>query len=186
MKKSILGMLFLSALLASAQDGKKEMPFDAGGYINMNLGAGDAEVIGTADEKITVTYDTEGQDKKVTVDVSIAGRNAQVHVDGPRNKFHYKIYVPQRTNLRIRMSAGALEVRDIRGEKDVELRAGDLTIKIGDPRDYGAVHASVTLGGLDAPPFNKNKGGIARSFKLQGDGNYRLHAHVFTGQLTLE
>jgi len=185
MRRLCLG-IFLFPFLLVAQDGKKDAAFASGGYVNMNLSAGDAEVIGTDEEKITVTYDTEGRDKKVTVDLSIAGKNAQVRVDGPNNQFHYQIYIPRRSNIRIRMSAGALEVRDIRGEKDVELRAGDLTIKIGDPRDYGPVHASVTMGGLDAAPFNKSKGGMGRSFKLQGDGSYRLHAHVFTGQLTLE
>jgi len=47
------------------------------------------------------------------------------------------------------------------------------------------LEASVTSGGLEAPPFGKNHLGLFRSFEKSGNGKYRLHAHVGAGDLTL-
>jgi hypothetical protein len=41
-------------------------------------------------------------------------------------------------------------------------------------------------GELSAQPFNVDKGGLFRSFKMQGAGVYKVHAHVGAGDLTLK
>jgi hypothetical protein len=51
--------------------------------------------------------------------------------------------------------------------------------------EWFMVEASVTSGGLKAPPFGENHGGLFRSFEKSGNGKYRLHAHVGAGDLTL-
>ena len=83
------------------------------------------------------------------------------------------------------MFAGELQIRNVTGNKDVRLQAGQLTMDIGESGDYGRVEASVTSGELEAPPFNVSKGGLFRSFDQTGPGKYYLHAHVGTGQLEL-
>ena len=177
-------LLFALPLVSQASSPKTEMKFRSGGHIRMELSAGDAEIVGGKGENIVITF-TADQPSQVKADVKTDEGIAVIKVSGPRNNFHYRIEVPEHSTLYVRMSAGALEVDGVRGAKDIELRAGDLTINIGDPRDYGRVDASVTMGGLEAPAFGESKGGMWRSFKFQGDGSYPLHAHVFTGGLTL-
>ena len=104
---------------------------------------------------------------------------------GPRNDLEVTIEVPRKTGLFIRMSAGNLELRDIVGNKDAELHAGEMVIDVGDASDYSHVDASVYSGGLEARPFGESHGGLFRSFHKEGNGRFHLHAHVGAGDLTL-
>ena len=104
---------------------------------------------------------------------------------GPRNDLEVTIEVPRKTGLFIRMSAGNLELRNIVGNKDAELHAGEMVIDVGDASDYSRVDASVYSGGLEARPFGESHGGLFRSFHKEGNGRYHLHAHVGAGDLTL-
>ena len=83
------------------------------------------------------------------------------------------------------MMAGQLDVRDITGDKDVELTFGQLNLDVGKPDQYGHVDASVSSGAIDADPFDVHKGGLFRSFDHDGPGKFRLHAHVGAGQVEL-
>src|SRR2546430_13732548 len=57
------------------------------------------------------------------------------------------------------------EISDVTGDKDVQLHAGELILHVGNPEDYSHVDASVTTGGLEAPPFHEDHGGLFRSFQ---------------------
>jgi hypothetical protein len=41
----------------------------------------------------------------------------------------------------------------------------------------------VHAGSIAASAFEVSKGGLFRSFEQKGPGNYRLHAHVATGEI---
>ena len=96
------------------------------------------------------------------------------------------IQIPRKTGIVVRVPGGDLNVEGIVGDKDVELTGGSLTLRAGDPQEYGPVDASVYAGGLNAGPFANSQGGLFNSFKHQGPGRYRLHAHVGAGDLTLK
>jgi hypothetical protein len=83
------------------------------------------------------------------------------------------------------MPFGQLEITDITGDKDVQLHAGELILGVGNPADYSRVDASVNSGGLEAPPFGEDHGGLFRSFQKTGNGKYKLRAHVGAGDLTM-
>jgi hypothetical protein len=83
------------------------------------------------------------------------------------------------------MPFGDLHLRQVRGSKDVAVHAGEVTIDMGDPKDYAQIEASVTTGELDAGAMGVSKGGLFRSFHKDGPGKYRLYAHVGSGQLNL-
>jgi hypothetical protein len=104
---------------------------------------------------------------------------------GPKNDLQVTVEIPRKTGLFVRMPAGDLDLRNVLGDKDAELHAGELVIRIGDARQYGHRDASVTAGDLDASAFGVSKGGLWRSFKQQGPGPYRLHAHVGAGELSI-
>src|SRR5262249_12697356 len=104
---------------------------------------------------------------------------------GPDRDMHVSIEVPHNTSLFVRMSAGNLDLSQVAGDKDVSLRAGELTIAIGDPKEYSRIPASVLSGGLEAPPLGESHGGLFRSFTRQGPGRFKLAAHVTAGDLRL-
>src|SRR5262249_47241767 len=97
----------------------------------------------------------------------------------------FDITVPRQSDLHVRLSAGDLTIEDIRGNKDIELRAGDLRIDVGRADDYKRVDASLWAGDIKASAFNIFKGGLFRSFDWAGNGSYRLHAHLMAGDLHL-
>jgi hypothetical protein len=104
---------------------------------------------------------------------------------GPKNDIVITVEVPRATALFVRMPAGHMEISDITGDKDVELHAGELIVGVGNPADYSHVDASVISGGIEAPPFGEDHGGLFRSFHKNGNGKYKLHAHVGAGDLSL-
>jgi len=192
MRLGILVFLCLSAWMVAAQDrggdetGKTpiEAKFVAGGQVRMGLCPGDIQLVGTDESMLRVSYRPERDDVRVRLEV--VGDRATVKIGGcPHNHFHARIEVPKSSALYVRMLAGQLSVRDITGDKDVELSFGQMNVAVGKPEDYSHVDASVNSGAIDASAFNVNKGGLFRSFDKSGPGKYRLHAHVGAGEVDL-
>lgn len=162
--------------------------FNSGGKLRMYLRSGDFRINGSDSNKISVRIRGRNADQASELRVRLEGTNdaADLTVSGgPRNDLEVTIEVPRKTGLFIRMSAGNLELRDIVGNKDAELHAGEMVIDVGDAGDYSRVDASVYSGGLEARPFGESHGGLFRSFHKEGNGRYHLHAHVGAGDLTL-
>ena len=193
--KILLALLCLNTSLLSAEIGKveevgkspTEAVFAAGGKLRLSLCSGAAEIEGTDENRIRVSF-SSAHDSTAHVRVKVLTTQSQAEIsvaDCPHNSFQIKIEVPKSSHLYVRMFAGDLEVRDLVGDKDVEMHAGQLTMHIGEPADYAHVDGSVSSGGLEAPPFAVSKGGLFRSFRKVGPGKYRLHAHVGAGELDI-
>jgi len=103
----------------------------------------------------------------------------------PKKDCQITIAVPREINLYARMRAGDLSVDGVAGDKDLELWAGDLSVQVPDVADYGPVDLSVRFGDVSGSQFGNPKGMMGNSLKRDGNGKYRLHAHVFAGDLTL-
>ena len=162
--------------------------FISGGTVRLHLEAGGYRIRPSDSDNIVVTCNARSQErlKEVKVEIKIAASHANVYVTNtPDNNFNATIEVPRRSNLWVRLTAGDLNVGNIEGDKDLELRAGQLTVAVPRPQDYGPRDASVTSGGIQASAFNVTKGGLFRSFHQQGPGKYRLHAHVTAGEIDL-
>ena len=162
--------------------------FKSGGKLRMYLRSGDFRVVGGADNKITVHVMGENAYRASDLRVRLQGSNDAADLTisgGPKNGLEVTIEVPRKTALFVRMPAGNLELRQVIGDKDAELHAGELMIDVGEPSDYSRVDASVYSGGLEARPFGESHGGLFRSFHKEGNGRYHLHAHVGAGDLTL-
>ena len=84
------------------------------------------------------------------------------------------------------MPFGDLNIDKVHDGKDVELHAGQLTMSVGDPKDYAQIEASVLTGELNLSALGVDKGGLFRSYKKDGPGKYRLYAHVGSGELDLQ
>jgi len=187
-----LALLLLSAAFVSAQDAKieelgkspVEAKFVAGGHIRMDLCSSGIEIAGTDDSMVRVSYHPERD--SVRVRLQISGDRADLRLTGcPHNNFQARIEIPKSSSLYVRMLAGQLDVREVTGDKDVELSFGQLNLDVGKTEQYARVDASVNSGQLEASAFAVSKGGLFRSFDQRGPGKYRVHAHVGAGQLEL-
>jgi hypothetical protein len=201
MKNVLSTLLFLMVLClallkqAPAQTKKIEQvdtspvaaDFAPGGKVNIDVCSSQIAIQGTDARSVKVSYERSGdrtEDTKVRIEVSPSEADIRV-TDCPSNNFELTIEVPKSSDLYVRAFAGQVDVHGITGSKDISMRAGQLTVDVGDPAAYGYVEASVTTGDLQAPAFEVSKSGLLRSFDHHGPGKFRLHAHVGAGQLTL-
>jgi hypothetical protein len=180
------------AVTVSAQDarpsGSLERDFHASGRVRMDLVAGEYHIVGTTGTKVRLAWSTRDAESlaKVRARADVTGNEMSITTDGPSNRsLRFDIQVPAQSDLYVRLSAGDLRIEDIRGNKDVELRAGDLRIDVGRAGDYKHVDASLWAGDIKASAFQIYKDGLFRSFDWSGGGPYRLHAHLMAGDLYL-
>ncbi|HEX4039429.1 MAG TPA: hypothetical protein VHX37_15325 [Acidobacteriaceae bacterium] len=108
---------------------------------------------------------------------------------GPTNNsgLTIRIEIPRKTNLRVHMPAGEIDVTQVSGDKDISLYAGQLTISGDNPPAYHLVDASVDVGEVDASAWGVDKGGFFRRFRHETpNGEYHLRAHITTGEIDLK
>jgi hypothetical protein len=174
--------------VSNLSDHRFQVDYPSGSQLSIRVRSGDVRVVGSAENKVTVKVHAKDPDRarEVTVRFERLDSSAELHISGgPKNDVRITVEVPKSTGLFVRMPFGQLEISDVTGDKDVQLHAGELIVHVGNPADYSHVDASVTSGGLEAPPFNEDHGGLFRSFQKSGSGKYKLHAHVGAGDLTL-
>ena len=182
-----LGVLSVSpaCVLAQSTGSPVEKDFVSGGKIEITLESGDYNIRASSDNRVHVRWN-EASAKGVRVKLTTNGKSADLRVENtPHNNFHATIEVPALTDVRIRLTAGNLEMAGIKGDKDIEANAGNLNISVGSANDWGDVDASVTAGDLHAPAFQAASGGLFRSFKWKGPGKYKLHVHLTAGDINL-
>lgn len=162
--------------------------FDAGGKLRLRVRSAEVHIIGTTENRIPVELSgRRARDaRKLKVQLERRGSTAEMRIcGGPRNDLTITIRIPSDTDLHARIPFGEVSVENVTGDQNVELQAGELTVDVGDPDDYSDVDASVLTGELEAVPFRESRAGFFRSFRTNGSGRYRLHAHVGAGELTL-
>jgi hypothetical protein len=163
--------------------------FPSGGILKMRIRSAEIHIVGSDEKKIAVHVGgKQGSDSDdVTAHFERIGDSGELIVTGgPSNGLTITVQVPRSSSLKVHIFAGAVEVKDIQGDKDIELGAGNLTIGVGNPADYSHVDASVTTGAIQAEPFGESRGGLFRSFEKSGSGKYKLIAHIGAGDLTLK
>jgi len=192
MRGWLLATVALVGLTVSAQEvpnsGSLERAFSPNGSLRMDLVAGDYEITGRPEPRVRLDWTARDADalRKVRARAEMRGSELRITTDGPHNRdLKFRIQVPDQSHLYVRLSAGDLKIEAIRGNKDVELRAGDLRIDVGRAEDYKKVDASLWAGDIKASAFRISKDGLFRSFDWNGPGAYRLHAHLMAGDLYL-
>jgi hypothetical protein len=198
MVKALAVFLVLACSVALAEEhgqiverGKDrfETEFVSSGRLQLDVRSGDVRISGSDSNKISIHYEGRHADdvRNVVVRCKKTGSSAKVEISGgPRNDFQIWIEIPRETELQVRMPFGDLNIDKVHGGKDVELHAGQLTISVGDPKDYSQIEASVLTGELNLSALGVDKGGLFRSYKKDGPGKYRLYAHVGSGELDLQ
>jgi hypothetical protein len=193
MKQILLVSLILSTCVARAADvgqasAEVQEKFAAGGFVRLHLSPGGYTIRAGDPNTIHISYGAANSDqvKQVKVKIRAGSASADVFIsDTPHNNFRATIEVPARTDLRVRLFAGEVVIEELEGDKDVEVDAGRIEIRIPNPDLYGRRDASVHAGSIEGSAFAVSKGGLFRSWEQKGPGKYRLHAHVATGEISL-
>jgi hypothetical protein len=149
------------------------------------------EIVGRDQEAIHVSCTADDTDSARHIRLRFSGTatHAKLTITGAylrHGNLQIRVEVPRKLNLGVQMPAGEVKVDEIVGDKDIELYAGQITISSAREWDYRNVSASVDVGEVDARVYGADKGGFFRVFRKENaDGEYRLHAHVTTGQIEL-
>ncbi len=196
MALAVLFLAFAYGLYGHAADrsdslsGNFAVDFPSGGLLRVYVPSGTVRIVGGSEDRVVLSYGGKepalGRQTKVSLDRS--GQTGDLRIRGGARKRNFEIIVqvPRRSNLRVRMPAGQLEIAGVTGDKDITVYSGEVTVEIGESNQYSRVDAFVLAGEISARPFGVETGGLFRSFEVQDGGIYRLHAHVYTGELTLK
>jgi hypothetical protein len=178
-----------TAVIVEKGKDRFETEFASSGRLQLEVRSGDVRISGSDSNKISIHYEgRNGNDvRDVVVRCKKTSSGAALEISGgPHNEFQIRIEVPRETELHVHMPFGELNIAKVHGGKDVSLHAGQLTMEIGDPKDYAQIEASVLTGELDLSALGVEKGGLFRSYKKDGPGKYKLYAHVGSGELDLQ
>jgi len=188
-------LLTCVALCQTAQEttGLRNQGFEtnlpSGANLRLHLRNGDFRVVGSDAEKISVHVEGKniGLEKKIKIQLKRSDGAVDLKLSHvPKNELQVTIEIPKSTNLYARMRGGDLSVDGVAGDKDLELTGGDLTIQVGSPEDYAHVDLSVRFGDVSGTQFGDPKGWLGNSVRKEGNGKYKLHAHVMAGDLMLK
>ena len=96
------------------------------------------------------------------------------------------LYLPEITSMAVDLHAGKLVVRGVKGNKNLHVGAGALTLREADSATYASVKAEVGLGQLTDGVFHGKEGGmLGREMEVQGPGKYQLYMHLGIGDLQI-
>jgi hypothetical protein len=148
-------------------------------------------IVGTDKETIRVTCTADHPEEMQGVRLRLSGSGSQSTLCIQGGTTHHggvqvRIEVPHRTSVQVKMGAGQVTMQNLEGNKDISLYAGQVTISSPQGWNYKTVDASVDIGEVNAQAFDADKGGFFRHFTRQNaNGEYRLYAHVMTGEIDL-
>jgi hypothetical protein len=180
-----LGLASCSSRPDQAQVVKVEKPFVAGGSIEMQLEGGDYVVRAAPGEHIRVSFG--GNTGNAAAELTTNGTHGNLAIkDAPHNNFQATIEIPEAADLAVHLTGGNLLIAAIKGNKEIDSKAGNVEISISNPNDYGSVNASVKVGNLSAGPFGDSGSGLSPQLKWSGPGKYTLRATLGAGNLELK
>lgn len=164
---------------------KADKPFAAGGGIELQLDGGDYVIRASPGEHIRVSF--AGNTGNAVADLTTSDTHATLAIkDTPHSNFRATVEVPATADVTVHLSGGNLEIGAITGNKDIDSKAGNVTISIPNSKDYGTVDATVKVGNLDAGPFGNSESGLSPHLKWSGSGKYTLRARLGAGNLELK
>lgn len=149
-------------------------------------------IVGTDQQtiRVTCTANHPAEMQGVRLRFSGSGNRTELTIKGGETHHggvEVRIEIPHRTSVQVKMGAGQVTIRNLEGNKDISLYAGQVTISASHGWDaYRNVDASVNIGEVNAQAFGADKGGFFRRFtRSNANGEFRLYAHVMTGQIDL-
>src|SRR5580658_854726 len=109
------------------------LDFPSGGQLDLRIRSGEIRIVGSDEHKIVVRAEGKRGGDSTDINARFEGSDhfGKLYVHGgPSNEVTITVQIPRNSNLSVRIVAGEVEVKDITGNKDVKLGAGDLTVGV--------------------------------------------------------
>ena len=178
----------------SSESLTKTQPFAPGQQVHFGISVGDVRVLPAhGDDELRLVIhpkhavpSSEMQSWVRQFDVS--GNQANIQLQPPKGgNVTVTLYVPSSTALNINMDVGNLDVDRVRGDKNISVGVGNLTLGSLNPDEYGMVSLSTGVGNLEDSVFSAQQSGlVGKSENTVGKGKFQIRAHVGTGNLRLQ
>ena len=169
----------------------------SGGTVSLDLNVGDVKILpSAATGHVRLEIDPNGFYDQQTLQgwvrrFDVDPASATIQLELPKNSHGHSspevaLYVPATADLRISLGVGDLNIHGIRGDKDLHVGVGDLTIALDDTPDYGHVEISTRIGDVHDPlnPAGQH-GFLGQNEDFVLKGRYRLRATVGVGDVRL-
>jgi len=159
--------------------------------LELQLHGGDYEVRPSHSGSISVieTRDPGSTQRPTSVHFGVHDRGALLTIDPPTGEHspHVVIELPLCSDLNLHLTAGELNFTSPAcTHTTINLHAGELIANMGPVSGYSNIHASVTIGQIQAPQLGQHKDGFFNSINLNGAGQRTLSAHVGSGDIILK
>lgn len=173
-----------------------ERSLSPGGALDLVVNAGDVRIVRNLQpgkirlqvEIMSPQLDSARAQQRWVKRIEVEGSHASIDLQLPtgRSAGLVTIYVPPVTSLVVKLHAGRLTVGGVKGDKDLRVGSGMLTLRETDASEYQHVRADVHLGELTDDVFHVKQNGLwGRRLIVEGKGRYQLLLHVGTGDLVL-
>lgn len=170
--------------------------FVSGGEVDLKVNSGDIRIVRNHEPeqiRLEIHLQTKGFDTSLAVQkwvrsFEVQGDHASILLQLPGSKTVglTTLYLPEITSMAVDLHAGRLVVRGVKGNKNLHVGSGSLTLREADSAAYASVKAEVGLGQLTDGVFHGKEGGmLGREMQLQGTGKYRLYMHLGIGDLQI-
>jgi hypothetical protein len=170
--------------------------FVSGGEVDFKVNSGDIRIVRNHEPeqiRLEIHLQTKGFDTSLAVQkwvraFDVQGNHASILLQLPGSKTVglTTLYLPQLTSMNVDLHAGKLVVRGVKGNKNLRVGSGSLTLREADSAAYASVKAEVGLGQLSDWVFHGKEGGmLGREMEMQGPGKYQLYMHLGIGDLQI-
>jgi len=163
----------------------------SGAHFWFNLRGGDVHIKrGSDPHHVVVRYMPDPRKPEEEKNVQFRSRThdseIQVEIRAPLSvSVDTDIEVPSSLSLEVHLTGGDLTVEGVEGDKNLQLFAGDLKVDAGTLASLRDAEVSVRVGDADVPSAGTLHGWLGHTWKYQGSGSYRLHAHTTFGDVNL-
>jgi hypothetical protein len=169
------------------------------GTLVLTLNVGDLRVVPSPDTnrlRIEIHADASTEEERSWVkQFEVAGDRATVEIRAPKDHKNcvscyanrdITVYLPQQTAIKLQVEVGNVAINGIRGDKQIQLGVGDLSVGVRDLKEYDRVDLSTRIGDLnDSVYHSEPQGFLGKSETIDREGRYHLRAHIGIGDLKL-
>jgi hypothetical protein len=170
--------------------------FVSGGEVDFKVNSGNVRIVRNHEPeqiRLEIHLQTKGFDTSLAVQkwvraFDVQGNHASIALQLPGSKTVglTTLYLPEITSMNVDLHAGKLVVRGVKGNKNLHVGSGALTLREADSAAYASVKAEVGLGQLTDWVFHGKEGGtLGRQMQAEGPGKYQLYMHLGIGDLQI-
>jgi hypothetical protein len=170
----------ISPPVVALKDGAYTVAAAPGTKLSLDVNSGAVEVVAGDKPELRIDY-LGDPDMAPEIRMRATESTITVGVHGLKQRSKVIITVPKNTNLNASLGAGQLIIKDVVGDKDLTVYAGQIIVS-GDVKQYGWADAKVLAGRFSAAPMNIDKSGVFRWGTWSGPGKSSLSMTLLSGE----